>query len=83
MLKQILQSMVQSSADLPSEAANPRAVWMNEWARLMLDAYEPGKTVVYTSCYAFPGELLAAFKRLAVDRAGPKIKQCFSKFLCR
>ncbi len=61
MLKEILRSMVQPSAALPSETANPRAVWMNEWARTMLDAYEPGKTVVYTSCYAFPGELLAAF----------------------
>jgi benzoyl-CoA reductase/2-hydroxyglutaryl-CoA dehydratase subunit BcrC/BadD/HgdB len=53
--------MVQSSGALPGEAADPRAAWMNEWARSMLDAYEPGKTVVYTSCYAFPGELLAAF----------------------
>jgi benzoyl-CoA reductase/2-hydroxyglutaryl-CoA dehydratase subunit BcrC/BadD/HgdB len=61
MLKQILQSMVQPSAALPSEAADPRAVWLNEWARLMLDAYEQGKTVIYTSCYAFPGELLASF----------------------
>ncbi len=60
-MKQILQSMVQPSAALPSETASCQAVWMNEWARLMLDAYEPGKTVVYTSCYAFPGELLAAF----------------------
>jgi benzoyl-CoA reductase/2-hydroxyglutaryl-CoA dehydratase subunit BcrC/BadD/HgdB len=61
MLKQILQSTVQPSAALTSQAASPQVVWMNEWARLMLDAYEPGKTVVYTSCYAFPGELLAAF----------------------
>jgi benzoyl-CoA reductase/2-hydroxyglutaryl-CoA dehydratase subunit BcrC/BadD/HgdB len=61
MLKQILRSMVQPSAALSSEAASPQAVWMNEWARLMFDAYEPGKTVVYTSCYAFPGELLAVF----------------------
>jgi benzoyl-CoA reductase/2-hydroxyglutaryl-CoA dehydratase subunit BcrC/BadD/HgdB len=61
MLKQILQSMVQPSAALPSQAANPQAVWLNEMTGLMLDAFEPGKTVVYTSCYAFPSELLAAF----------------------
>lgn len=61
MFQKILQSMVQPSNAPPSEAASPQAMWLTEWARLMLDAYESGKTVIYTSCYAFPAELLAAF----------------------
>lgn len=61
MLKEILESMVQPAAGPADEEARPQAAWLREWARLMLDAYEPGKTVVYTSCYAFPAELLAAF----------------------
>ena len=61
MLQEILRSMARPPADAAGEEARPQSVWLSEWARLMLDAYEPGKTVVYTSCYAFPAELLAAF----------------------
>ncbi|MBI5118614.1 2-hydroxyacyl-CoA dehydratase [Candidatus Poribacteria bacterium] len=67
MFKTMLEMMEQQTASLLSEREDARALWYNEWARLFLKAYEPGKKVVYTSIYAFPMELLAAFDVVPFD----------------
>jgi len=61
MFTQILETMEQQSAAVLAEQENARALWFNEWAKFMRQAYHPGRAVIYTSFYAFPVELLAAF----------------------
>ena len=34
----------------------------SKWSKLVLQAFEPDKKVVYASAYAFPLEILAAFE---------------------
>ncbi len=60
MLTTMLQGMEQQTA-AAREKGSPRGMWLNEWARQLLRAYEPGRKVVYVSAYAFPMEILAAF----------------------
>jgi benzoyl-CoA reductase/2-hydroxyglutaryl-CoA dehydratase subunit BcrC/BadD/HgdB len=67
MFKTMLEMMEQQTASLLSEREDARALWYNEWAKLFLKAYEPGKKVVYTSIYAFHMELLAAFDVVPFD----------------
>ncbi len=38
-----------------------RSMWYREWADLFLKSYDQDRKVVYTSIYAFPMEILAAF----------------------
>jgi benzoyl-CoA reductase/2-hydroxyglutaryl-CoA dehydratase subunit BcrC/BadD/HgdB len=67
MFKTMLQVMEQDAASVLNEKESPGALWFSEWAKLLLKAYEPDKKVVYTSVYAFPMELLAAFDVVPFD----------------
>jgi len=67
MLTTMLETMEQQTAVASQERGSPMALWLNEWARLLLRAYEPGRRVVYVSAYAFPMEILAAFDVVPFD----------------
>ena len=67
MFKQMLQFMAQQTGDVLKEKRSFRALWYKEWAELFLKAYEPDKKVVYTSLYAFPMEIIAAFDVIPFD----------------
>ena len=66
MLTTMLQGMEQQTS-VAREKGSLRALWLHEWARLLLKAYEPGCKVVYVSAYAFPMEILAAFDVVPFD----------------
>lgn len=66
MLTTMMQGMEQQTAAARAKGS-PRGMWLNEWARLLLRAYEPGRAVVYVSAYAFPMEILAAFEVVPFD----------------
>ena len=67
MFKEMLQFMAQQTGDVLKEKRSFRALWYKEWAELFLKAYEPDKKVVYTSLYAFPMEIIAAFDVIPFD----------------
>lgn len=67
MYETMLQMMQEQTASALQEKESARALWLNEWAKLFLKAYEPGAKVVYTSAYAFPMELIAAFDVVPFD----------------
>lgn len=67
MLTTMLQGMERQTAAALGEKRSAMAAWLNEWARLVLRAYEPGRKVVYVSAYAFPMEILAAFDIVPFD----------------
>jgi benzoyl-CoA reductase/2-hydroxyglutaryl-CoA dehydratase subunit BcrC/BadD/HgdB len=67
MYKTMLKTMEEMSASVLDQKQSPGALYLNEWAKLFLKAYEPGRKVVYTSVYAFPMELLAAFDVVPFD----------------
>lgn len=67
MFKMILEEMERRSAEGLKGGTNARALWFNEWAKFFLKAYEADKKVVYTSYYALPMEILAAFDVAAFD----------------
>lgn len=61
MLKSILEMLEHHTGEALKEKRGFRNLWYNEWARLFLEAFDPGdRPVVYTSIYAFPTEILAA-----------------------
>ncbi len=66
MFKTMLEMMAQQS-ESAAEAGSAAAMYMNEWAKLFLKGFEPDQKVVYTSVYAFPMELLAAFDVVPFD----------------
>jgi len=61
MFKEMLTVMSEQTAQSLAERVSFRASWYKEWADLFLKAYAPDAKVVYTSLYAFPMEILAAF----------------------
>ena len=61
MFDTFLKKMKENTDPVRGEKQTARQKWLNEWAKLYLRAYESGRKVIYTSAYAFPGELLAAF----------------------
>lgn len=67
MLKMMLESMKQMTEAGLKDRKSFRALWYREWADLFLKAYEPDRSVVYTSIYAFPMEILAAFDVIPFD----------------
>ena len=67
MFKTMLEMMKQQAETVLAERESPASLWLSEWAKLFLKAYEPGRKVVYTSIYAFPMELLAAFDVVPFD----------------
>ncbi len=67
MYKTMLKTMEEMTASVLDQKQSPGALFRNEWAKLFLKAFEPGRKVVYTSVYAFPMELLAAFDVVPFD----------------
>jgi benzoyl-CoA reductase/2-hydroxyglutaryl-CoA dehydratase subunit BcrC/BadD/HgdB len=67
MFKAMIQAMEEQSGLAFKEKGAAAAFWNNEWARLVLRAYEPEAKVVYASAYAFPMEILAAFDVVPFD----------------
>lgn len=67
MFKAMLEAMEAQTAATLSPVPNARALWYNEWAKLLLRAYGADETVGYTSAYAFPLEILAAFDVVPFD----------------
>jgi len=67
MYRTMLKTMEEMTASVLDQKESPGAMYINEWAKLFLKAYEPGRKVVYTSVYAFPMELLAAFDVVPFD----------------
>jgi benzoyl-CoA reductase/2-hydroxyglutaryl-CoA dehydratase subunit BcrC/BadD/HgdB len=67
MFRTMLQAMEQRTGLTFRETGAAAALWYNEWAKLGLRAYEADRKVVYTSAYAFPMEILAAFDVVPFD----------------
>jgi benzoyl-CoA reductase/2-hydroxyglutaryl-CoA dehydratase subunit BcrC/BadD/HgdB len=67
MFKTMLEMMEQQAETVLSERESAASLWLSEWGKLFLKAYEPDRKVVYTSVYAFPMELLAAFDVVPFD----------------
>ena len=67
MFEDMLQIMERQSGEAFAETGSTRSLWMNEWSKLVLQAFEPDKKVVYASAYAFPLEILAAFDVVPFD----------------
>jgi benzoyl-CoA reductase/2-hydroxyglutaryl-CoA dehydratase subunit BcrC/BadD/HgdB len=67
----MLKTMLQGMRDMAQTGLNDRksflGLWYREWADLFLQAFEPGRKVVYTSIYAFPMEILASFDVVPFD----------------
>ena len=61
MFKTMLQLMVEQAETALAEKESAGWLWIREWGKLFLRAYEPDRKVVYTAIYAFPMELLSAF----------------------
>jgi benzoyl-CoA reductase/2-hydroxyglutaryl-CoA dehydratase subunit BcrC/BadD/HgdB len=67
MLEKMIQAMErQTGADFEKTGA-AASLWYHEWAKIILRAYEGGEKVVFTSAYAFPMEILAAFDVVPFD----------------
>jgi benzoyl-CoA reductase/2-hydroxyglutaryl-CoA dehydratase subunit BcrC/BadD/HgdB len=67
MLTEALIAMEESANAASRATGAARALWFEEWARLVRKAYEPDSKVVYVSAYAFPMEILAAFDVVPFD----------------
>ncbi len=67
MYREMLEMVAERTASVLAEKEVPSMLYRNAWADLFLKAYEPGRRVVYTSVYAFPMELLAAFDVVPFD----------------
>lgn len=67
MYENMMHAMEQATGEALRETGSARSLWMNEWAKLVLRAFEPDQKVVYISAYAFPLELTAAFDVVPFD----------------
>ena len=67
MYRQMLEMVADRTASVLAEKEIPGMLYRNEWAKTFLKAYEPDQKVIYTSVYAFPMELLAAFDVVPFD----------------
>jgi len=67
MYRTMLKTMEEMTASMLDRKQSPGALFRNEWAKVFLKAYEQGQKVIYTSVYAFPMELLAAFDVVPFD----------------
>ena len=67
MFKMMLEMMGEKNDAVYQETGDPVAMWRKAWADRFLEAFEPDRKVVYTSLYAFPMELLAAFDVVPFD----------------
>jgi benzoyl-CoA reductase/2-hydroxyglutaryl-CoA dehydratase subunit BcrC/BadD/HgdB len=67
MFETMLQMMKHQADIVLEERESASSLWLSEWGKLFLKAFEPDQKVVYTSIYAFPMELLAAFDVVPFD----------------
>jgi benzoyl-CoA reductase/2-hydroxyglutaryl-CoA dehydratase subunit BcrC/BadD/HgdB len=67
MFKEMLENMTQLMETGLKEKKRFQTMWYKEWFSLFLKAYEPDSKVIYTSIYAFPMELVAAFDAVPFD----------------
>ena len=67
MFKMMLEMMEAQATSTLEEKEDARALWFSEWSKMFLKTYEPDSKVVYTSAYAFPMELVAAFDVVPFD----------------
>jgi benzoyl-CoA reductase/2-hydroxyglutaryl-CoA dehydratase subunit BcrC/BadD/HgdB len=67
MFKAMLKNMTQMMDTALKEKKKFQTLWYKEWFDLFLKAYDPGQKVIYTSLYAFPMEILAAFDVIPFD----------------
>jgi benzoyl-CoA reductase/2-hydroxyglutaryl-CoA dehydratase subunit BcrC/BadD/HgdB len=67
MYENMMRAMEQGSGQTLRETGGARSLWMNEWSKLVLRAFDPDQKVVYVSAYAFPLELTAAFDVVPFD----------------
>jgi benzoyl-CoA reductase/2-hydroxyglutaryl-CoA dehydratase subunit BcrC/BadD/HgdB len=67
MFEDVLRIMERQSGESFAETGSARSLWMNEWSKLLLQAFDPERKVVYVSAYAFPLEILAAFDVVPFD----------------
>jgi benzoyl-CoA reductase/2-hydroxyglutaryl-CoA dehydratase subunit BcrC/BadD/HgdB len=67
MFEDVLHIMERQSGESFAETGSTRSLWMNEWSKLLLQAFDPDRKVVYVSAYAFPLEILAAFDVVPFD----------------
>ena len=67
MYEDMMRAMERATGEAYRETGSARSLWMNEWAKLVLRAFEPDQKVVYISAYAFPLELTAAFDVVPFD----------------
>jgi benzoyl-CoA reductase/2-hydroxyglutaryl-CoA dehydratase subunit BcrC/BadD/HgdB len=67
MLKMLLETMSQFTESALKERTSFRALWYYRWADVFLEAFKFDCPVVYTSIYAFPMEILAAFDVAPMD----------------
>jgi benzoyl-CoA reductase/2-hydroxyglutaryl-CoA dehydratase subunit BcrC/BadD/HgdB len=63
----MIQAMERQSGDALAKTGGARSLWMHEWSKLILRAFEPDQKVIYASAYAFPMEILAAFDVVPFD----------------
>jgi benzoyl-CoA reductase/2-hydroxyglutaryl-CoA dehydratase subunit BcrC/BadD/HgdB len=67
MFEDMIQAMERSSGEAFAKTGSARSLWMHEWSKLILRAFDPAEKVVYVSAYAFPLEILAAFDVVPFD----------------
>lgn len=67
MYEDMMRAMERQTGEAFRETGGARSLWMNEWAKLVLRAFDPDQKVVYVSAYAFPLELTAAFDVVPFD----------------
>ncbi len=67
MFEKMIRAMERHTAEALRETGSANSLWRNEWAKLILRAFEPEQKVVYVSAYAFPMEILAAFDIVPFD----------------
>lgn len=67
MYEDMMHAMERATGEAFRETGSARSLWMNEWAKIVLRAFDPDQKVVYVSAYAFPLELTAAFDVVPFD----------------
>ena len=67
MFEEMIRVMERQTGESFRKTGSARSLWMNEWSKLVLRAFDPDQKVVYASAYAFPLEVLAAFDVVPFD----------------
>jgi benzoyl-CoA reductase/2-hydroxyglutaryl-CoA dehydratase subunit BcrC/BadD/HgdB len=67
MFRDMIEVMERQTGDAFRKTGGARSLWMNEWSKLVLRAFDPDEKVIFVSAYAFPLELLAPFDVVPFD----------------